>query len=202
MEFDFVISRSEIIPPDVTNELVTTLRKEGLRVEEEEREQEIFAALEWLVPTAIIVFIAKEYVGTLLKEAAKDHYPRIKKSLSKLVSRTSGEKSEVKLSYVASSPKKVVGKTPSVLSVIAQLHGDRIVKFVFEHDLPEVKHERAVDRMFDLLVHHFSEYPDDRITNQAPRKTTRWKDQVIMRFDNEVKDDWVIVDLRRQPDSE
>jgi hypothetical protein len=43
-----------------------------------------FAALEWLIPTAVIVYIGKSYFDEFLKEMGKDHYALLKVGLKTL----------------------------------------------------------------------------------------------------------------------
>lgn len=42
-----------------------------------------YAGLEWLIPTAVVFFVAKSYFDGFLKEAGKDHYQLLKSKLSK-----------------------------------------------------------------------------------------------------------------------
>ncbi|MGY8775714.1 hypothetical protein [Spongiibacter tropicus] len=57
----------------------------GLSLAQDETEgNESYAGLEWLMPTAVMVFIAKPYFDSFLKEAGKDHYHILKNAIGKL----------------------------------------------------------------------------------------------------------------------
>ena len=75
-----------------------------LRVEQRD-EDGPFAAFEWLVPTAVVVFIGQAYFDAFLKEMGKDHYALLKAGMKSLYSKLLGP----------SAPKTVVvsagGKT-------------------------------------------------------------------------------------------
>ena len=43
-----------------------------------------YAGIEWLMPTFVVIFIAKAYFDGFLKEAGKDHYQILKTGLAKL----------------------------------------------------------------------------------------------------------------------
>ncbi len=63
---------------DIATEFAAEARRSGARLHLEEWQQSgVYAGLEWVLPTAVAVFLANQYVGTLLQEAAKDHYPTL-----------------------------------------------------------------------------------------------------------------------------
>lgn len=66
----------------------------------------IVAGIEWVMPTAIALFLGNKYLGTLLQEAAKDHYPLLKSAILKLVRRTTGKDREVTMRVVTTSAAK------------------------------------------------------------------------------------------------
>ena len=52
----------------------------------------MFAAIEWLMRTAIVAYIAKPYFESFLTEMGKDHYELLKQGLYKLYGRVAGPK--------------------------------------------------------------------------------------------------------------
>ena len=72
------------------DDFVRDLDGSGVSIEHREEELGPFAGMEWLLPTAISVFIAEKYFGTIIQELAKEHYPIIKRALGHLVARTTG----------------------------------------------------------------------------------------------------------------
>ena len=64
------------IPEDVFAEFLRIVTAETLDLQVQSREEDgPFAALEWLVPTAVIVYIGKSYFDGFLKEMGKDTTP-------------------------------------------------------------------------------------------------------------------------------
>lgn len=79
---------SRIISDDVVDDFVSTISTSGLDLSvEREEEVPIQAGLEWLAPTALIVFLAKPYFESFLSEMGKDHYNLLKKALKSVASR-------------------------------------------------------------------------------------------------------------------
>ncbi len=72
------------------------LTKEQVDVTIVRREPEgPFNTLDWLIPTGIILFIAKPYFETILKKMAEDHYAILKNATSKLWKKFFGPKPEI-----------------------------------------------------------------------------------------------------------
>lgn len=81
-----------------------------------------FAGLEWLVPTAVIVYITKPYFESFLNEAGRDHYQVLKKALAKLSARFTGPDAPVARVYFSNgkvkSPEPRYSLTYSVVAEI------------------------------------------------------------------------------------
>lgn len=50
-----------------------------------------YAGIEWLIPTAVVVYIGKAYFDAFLKEAGKDHYAILRAAIIKLSSKFLGK---------------------------------------------------------------------------------------------------------------
>ena len=80
------ISYEKGIDPKTVADFEADVATQGLVVKTNERSKSgPFAGIEWLLPTAIMVIIAKPYFDSFLREAGKDHYHILKKNLSNLV---------------------------------------------------------------------------------------------------------------------
>jgi hypothetical protein len=85
------LSYTTRISPDIFTEFERLVAAEGLGLHVEQREEDgPFAAFEWLVPTVVVLFIAKAYFDGFLKEMGKDHYALLKAGLKSLYSRLVG----------------------------------------------------------------------------------------------------------------
>jgi hypothetical protein len=190
-DFEVGISSLELIPHAIIKDFVTELEMCGVSTASERRPQEVSAGVEWLLPTAVVVFIAQKYVGTLLQEAAKDHYPIIKTSLTKLVRRTTGKSRETFIKAIASSPHKIQTSEAVVLSVISPTSTGHSVKFIFEHQIDDDGIEDAVASLVQVLVEHNRDLPNDRLSQTVAGHDAGMHLPVIMRFDAS-KREWVL----------
>lgn len=195
MNPDLILSRLDIVPSEVTDDVVGDLRSAGFDVETHKRENQPFASLEWLVPTAITLVIT-QYASGLVREAAKEHYPVLKRALLRLVGRTTGPEVETPLSRVSTSGKDITGEPPVVFSVLTTLRDEKRVRFMFTHDLDADQHEAAVSDLLGAIDRYASGAPDDPITAQIPAEGTWPKNDLVLRYSTQPGYGWRIVDLR------
>ena len=91
MEKDFhiaVVYQEPIITSDVVDGFEDDIQSPGLKVLlEPVPMMGARAALEWLMPTAIVAYIAKPYFESFLSEMGKDHYAISKKAFNNLRAR-------------------------------------------------------------------------------------------------------------------
>ncbi len=74
-EFDIGVSVEGEGLSKIGEDFCQDLRALGVSVAAESRSGgAIKASLDWVIPRAVAIFIAHKYLGTLLEEAAKDHY--------------------------------------------------------------------------------------------------------------------------------
>lgn len=76
---------NEAIGVETVKSLCGELESAGLGVSFKEYPNRPTAALEWLLPTGVVFFMAKKYLETLAEAAAKDHYPAIKNFITEKV---------------------------------------------------------------------------------------------------------------------
>jgi hypothetical protein len=111
----------DTISADSFSEFARDVAAEGLNLHVESREiSGPYAALEWLIPTAVIVYVSKSYFDGFLKEMGKDHYALFKRGLNGLYEKVLGAAApEVTL---VSSAGKVKSDQPYSLyySIIAE----------------------------------------------------------------------------------
>jgi hypothetical protein len=191
--FDVGVSWLDGVPQEIIDDFAKELEGCGVRTESERRAEEITAGIEWLLPTAVVVFLTHKYVGTLLQEAAKDHYPKIKSALLRLVQRTTGNNREVHIRNIVSAcaPNKVDSIEAVVLSVMSSVATGHSIKFVFEHRLEGENAEKAVAKLFQLLIQNVVEFPDDVLTELIVQRTVRVHLPIVMYFDPDLGE-WVL----------
>mgnify|MGYP000667799363 CR=1 FL=1 len=128
---------------------------------------------------------ANKYLGTLLQEAAKDHYPHLKAAVLRLVRRTTGRDRELTLKVLSSSPAKVSGADPATFTVWVALNGSRRAVFRFDHQIQPEDLALATDSLFRLLEAHAGGGETDFLSKAPTFSESSWA-PVICRFDAEL----------------
>ena len=193
MNYDIEISYIEDLPEQVISDFVQELREANVTVNIESRPNGTFMALEWAIPAAIIAYLAKPYIDGLLKEAAKDHYAIVKEKLSKFTRRISKVKQVTIVS--SQSPNKLHKDNPvsNSFSIWSQTIDGRPLKFLFFGDRDDDYYERCIDEVFNVLLNHAEEFPNDYISNQADRLPRKSR-EIYLLFDESAKT-WKPVDI-------
>lgn len=142
----------EDIPEDFYSFVADELNVEQQRVGIKKREYGPMAALEWMVPTGIVLYVTKSFFDAALKETGKDFYVLCKKTLGRLIKKSHAVKSK----YIAAdaSPKKLSAgyDQSNSISVKATLHPNLTITVLFTELLSEEDFIMAVDNLFDSLV--------------------------------------------------
>jgi hypothetical protein len=142
------ISHIDAIPAEIFDEFAGMISMNGFNLEIEPRPQSAYAGVEWLIPTAVVVFITKSYFDGFLKEMGKDHYGALKKGLSLLRKRLS----PIRVSLVGSGGKASENQTFSyALSIVAEAHTRYRFKFLIQENLPDGGFDVLLDSMIDFL---------------------------------------------------
>jgi hypothetical protein len=142
------ISYVEDLPRQPFDDFVAEVQRPDLDVRCEARERPgPYAGLEWLIPTAVVVFIGRAYFDAFLKEAGKDHYQLLKAAIQKLTKKFVGSSMPVGRIYFAGA-NKVQSPTPKyslAYSVIANLGDGLSVKLLLQPDLSAEECNSAVE---------------------------------------------------------
>jgi hypothetical protein len=173
--------------------LSAELNRIGVNVVIDHRDEpSVMAGIEWLLPTAVVVWFTNKYLGTLLQEAAKDHYPLIRDAILRLVRRTTGPDRELKLTVISSGAGKVKDTDPAALSIwLKREDGSGAVVFRFDQTLSGEALSAAVDGFLALALAH----ADNSVLSCEPRflPDSRWA-STVMRFNVETGrwESWIL----------
>lgn len=139
------------IPSEAFDDLVKTVSHDDLQFLVEERENDVYAGIEWLLPTAVVIYIGKSYFDGFLKEMGKDHYALLKKGLKALWGKMLGPSAPEPT--VISSPGKVSKEQPYslVYSIMAETGTDYRFKLLLPRGLSQEEYETTVDGFFSFL---------------------------------------------------
>lgn len=141
------------IPSDAFSEFRETVAADGLQLRIDSREDGgAYAALEWLLPTAVIAYISKPYFDGFLKEMGKDHYGLLKLGLQKLRNKVSG-KSAPDIVLVGSKGKISNDQPYSlVFSVIAEALPRLTFKLLIQKEASEQEYALILNAFLDFLA--------------------------------------------------
>ncbi|WP_154662554.1 hypothetical protein [Solimonas flava] len=142
------VSYVEDLPSEPFDEFVAEVQCSELDLRCEARERPgPYAGLEWLVPTAVVVFIGRAYFDAFLKEAGKDHYHILKAALKKLTKKFIGPSVPTGRIYFAGANKvqSPVPRYSLAYSVIASLGNGLSVKLLLPPDLSAEECNSAVE---------------------------------------------------------
>lgn len=82
-----LISHVELIPSEWAEDFKEELVDLDIFIEKRENDGP-YAGLEWFLPTFLAVYIAKPYFSAFIQEAGKEHYHKLKNSLSSLTKKS------------------------------------------------------------------------------------------------------------------
>lgn len=142
---DILVSIASGVPDEVVSEFLEESAVAGFSHVFDRREPEIFAAVEWLLPTAVMLFLGRKFIDTFAVEAAKDAYPIVKSALSRLIRRTCGPYRDIKSTSVSLPPGKASAGPTAVLTVLVIAADDRRAHFRFPPELPDSLHAKALE---------------------------------------------------------
>lgn len=190
------------ISGELLQPLVDAVSDAGIRLSVECRPQPgPFASLEWYVPTAAVLFLAKSYFDGFLKEAGKDHYAAVKKGLGAVWSVFFGDDRAVRISIVTSGVKKATrGGTYSLgLSVAAEAGRGECFKLLILEASTQEELESAIGT-FLAFVERFHDKTLETRQLEELATITRLGNVFAVTYDRETHE-IVILDPRPKPPS-
>lgn len=168
-DFEIGLEYIEGISEEYFSEFTDGVERGGVSLLSESREDVPYAALEWVVPTAIAVYIGKPFVDGILKRAADDFgdtvYPKIKDAVKTLVRKVFIAQ-PLSFTAVTSSAAKVSSVESTIFSICAFGPDGTKMKFIFNERLNEVEYNACIDALFRQLVEFHRPDSPDSITDQ------------------------------------
>jgi len=107
-----------------------------------------FAAIEWLMPTALMLFVAKSYLDGFLGEAGRDHYVALKKATLRVAERVN----RLAVTRIGTPGKLALIQPYSpVFSIWFERDDQTRFKFLIPADLSPEETEAAFDSFFAFM---------------------------------------------------
>jgi hypothetical protein len=140
------------VPAETFAGFLQTVSADGLSIHVESRESGgAFAAIEWLIPTAIFAYISKSYFDGFLKEMGKDHYALLKKGLNSLYSKVLGPQAP-EVTLISTAGKVKAGQPYSLFfSVVAEGEGEQQIKLLLARSSSKEEYEASVSAFLSLV---------------------------------------------------
>ena len=191
MKCDILISYTSDLPYSIVSEFVEEAEGTGINVIAEERESGPHAGIEWMLPTAVVVYLVKPYFEEILKEAAKDHYPMLKQGLLKLIRKLFGEKPELRQEKVS-----------DIFSVMSQTSDGIQIEFLFVEGVSAEVCEETIENIFRIMREHYANAPNDRLSERVRQLEQNSPHTIYLMYDEENKDHKILDPIKEaQKDS-
>ncbi len=137
----------------------------GAQVELKKRPPEgPYAFLEWLIPTAIILWVAKPYLTEFSKTLGKKHAEAVDAGIRRLWNKVFGPKPEVTYNIVSSSGKVKQSIVSAVVSLRALRNDEGEVILLFPKAITSEDFSLATDRFMQLMHKHYTLNGADSLT--------------------------------------
>lgn len=143
------------VPDIIASDFKNAVAADGLDLLIEKRESPaIYAGVEWLMPTAIIAYVAKSYFDGFLKEMGKEHYVALKAALKGLALRLS----KVTVTQLG-TPGKVSEAQPYslVFSICFDREPEGTFKFLIPTELVPEQFDAALASLFEFMQAYLTE---------------------------------------------
>lgn len=183
-----LISYDEGVPYEIPQSIVDVIKHPNLKLVEEARESYgSFACMDWLLPTAVVVLVAKPYFDAFLKEMGKDHYHLLKKGILSVWDSLFSKNRQLKYVVVGTEGKiKSGNKYSMAFSVWAEINDQYKVKFLFEEQLTEEEFEKNVSLILQFLqaIYTAEDSLEDCIVKEDVKHTGKI---VLVAFDKDMQ---------------
>lgn len=145
------------IPEELFSEFVRTISTERLKLDIKSREDGgIYAGLEWLIPTAVFIYIGKSYFDGFLKEMGKDHYNLLKAGFQSLREKLLGPAAP-QIAVVSSAGKTTPNQPYSlVYSIMAEGNGSLRFKLLIQREVSECEYDEMLCAFIGFLEAYHS----------------------------------------------
>jgi len=147
-----VVSHVVQISEQTFEGFLSTVNSEGLDLQIEVRDEEgLYAGIEWLLPTAVVVYLGKSYFDAFLKEMGKDHYILLKKGLNRLRERFFGLAAP-RVTLIGTRGKAMEGQVYShTFSVLAEARPREFFKLLIQSEVTQDEYEAIIDSFLSFL---------------------------------------------------
>lgn len=157
MSTHIIVVHIDELTSEPAEQFTESIARDGLKVQRiVQPATEPYAGLQWLLPTAVVLYLGKSYFDGFLKEAGKDHYNLLKKATVKLTKEYIGP--TAKKVFVVFSGGKIRSGDPeysltySLVGELGERDGQHITtKLLLESHLSNDESAAAIAAFLDFL---------------------------------------------------
>jgi len=187
-DFDIALRYYTDVPDGYLDDFRKSFDGDDVRLSEQELEPAAFNAMEWVIPTAVAVYIANPFIDAIIKRAADDFgdavYPRIKKAVINLAKKLY-VRERLPLVMVTSQGPKDDSSDVIQFSIYSETTTKRRIKFVFTKTYAEQQYEQCVEQVFGILTeHHGSVDGSDSLSQQIAQLPENRQDRIFLVYDD------------------
>jgi len=189
-----LLSYDAEVPEDFFEDFFIDTKSSNIPVEIKTRIVGPVMALEWLLPTTVIVVLAKPFLDAFLKRAADDVadlvYPKLKHAISKLAIKVLISSRGLWRQVTRSGEIPREGRSP-FFSIESETKGATKLKFVFNEGENEERYIWCVNQALQMLQAHHSGSAPDPFKNASVDAT---QDTIYLLYDND-RQRWYTADI-------
>ncbi|MCW5199634.1 hypothetical protein VU05_02775, partial [Desulfobulbus sp. F1] len=165
---DIAISFVNRIPAEIFGDFTKAIQAEGLDLQIKEREPEgPFNVLEWLTPTAAVVYIAKSYFDGFLGEMGKEHYGVLRKGIAALWAKFFGSDRVVpQIKRVEAGGNILRTEYTLSFSILTQSKDGRRIKLMLKEEISQQEYQDAIDAFLIFIERHHNDVEGTEIPEQ------------------------------------
>jgi hypothetical protein len=150
----FVISVASYVSESTYEEAVAELETAQFPVSIERREPEVFAAFQYLMPTAIVVYLLKPFAEKFLNRLAEDSYDLCKSAIKKLWHHFLANNRTFRPQLVGTRGKVLDGDLGIELSFVAKTTDGQFFRLLFPSGISAPEFQRAILEFYLLMEQH------------------------------------------------
>lgn len=163
---DVALSYVDFLPASLFDEFRDAVSDDDLQLVIAPRENTPYAGIEWLLPTAVVVFITHSYFDGIFKEMGKDHYSLLKRGLRSLWAKLLAP-SAPKLAVVSTPGKRDKDQPYSLIySIVAEAAPGLKFKLLFPSDISENDYDETLTAFLQFLKDFHSGKLEDEMVER------------------------------------
>lgn len=195
-----IIGHSPLIPTSIVQELRRELSDADLTVNSKELDGGPYACYEWLMPSALAVFVAKPFYDELSKRMAEDFADSVYPGFKAAILKAANSARSLAISVFTTAKHKVSDPSSILFCVYSVTRDGQRLKFLFDSELPIESTKCAIDSMFELMArHHVSEVCDE-LSQQIASLSNPTVSTVLLRFDTKTTK-WRVFDWLQETET-